>query len=75
VDKKYIFECKLAGKPVCVEWSLENGIYANELEQYGVWKPQSGRVLSWIVRYPVIIIYNHTRYEMKIGDTFTLGME
>lgn len=73
--ERYVFHCKLSGKPVCVTWDLGNGIRADELEKYGVWKPQSGKVLSWIVLHPVMIIYNHTRYEMNKGDTFTLGLE
>ena len=73
--ERYVFHCKLAGKPVCVKYTVENGIRADELEKFGVWKKQTGKELAWIVQYPMMLVYNHTRYDMEPGYTFTLGLE
>lgn len=73
--ERYAFRCKLAGKPVCVTWTDENGLRADELERLGIWRPQTGKELSWIALYPTIIIYGMNRWDIEKGCTWTLGIE
>ena len=73
--ERYVFQCKLAGKPVCVKYSVENGLRSDDLEKFGIWKPQTGKELSWIVLYPTMIDFNGKRYDMEEGYTWTLGFE
>jgi hypothetical protein len=75
IDKKYIFKCKLADKPVCVVWDVKNGFCADLLEEHGVWHKvtDTPREIRWVVDYPMIIKYGDTRHETKPGDYFTLS--
>ena len=76
ITEKYIFHCKLKGEPVCVEWTGGEGFRAaDELVKFGVWKPQTGKVLSWIVLYPTIIDCDGKKYEMEENYCWTLGIE
>jgi len=74
---RYILKQKLAAEPVCIVWTLKNGIYADVLEDCGIWEPCMGNNThntSWIVKYPLMIIASdEQRYDMKVGDMFTLN--
>ena len=80
--KKYVFTCKLKGNPVCVSFSIINGLYGDLLEECGIWhdlnKPNE---YSYAVDYPLMIkgvCFSHdttgsNAYDLKVGDVFTLS--
>lgn len=78
--RKYIFKCKLEGLPVCIVTNWANGVYADLLEECGVWHMITGTIEDqmreryvWTVDYPLIIKHNSGRYDLKVGDQFTLS--
>jgi hypothetical protein len=76
ITRKYIFQCKLSDKPVCVVWDLENGFRSDLLEELGIWhkiKDASDSV-AWKINYPMIVKYGTSRHEMTTGDTFNLSL-
>ena len=76
ITRKYIFQCKLSGKPVCVVWDLENGFRADLLEELGIWHQikDTTSEIAWKIDYPMIVKYGTSRHEMTTGDTYTLSL-
>ena len=76
--RKYIFKCKLEGLPVCIITNWANGVYADLLEECGVWHMVQdgnnyGGEYRWTIDYPLIIKHVDGRYDLKVGDQFTLS--
>lgn len=79
--KAYVFKCKLAAQPVCVVYSVANGIRASLLEELGIWHParRTRGNLVWVADYPIKIKVPGndgdivTYYDLTPGDTFTLS--
>jgi hypothetical protein len=76
INRKYIFQCKLADQPVCVVWDMENGFRADLLEELGIWHQiKSGPdEFAWRINYPMIIKYGATRHDIETGSTFTFSL-
>lgn len=77
MNEKYIFKAKLAGQPVCIVWDHANGFYSDLLEKYGIWHMiEDGRSgeFKWIIDYPLMLKNGESRFDLQVGDTFTLGL-
>lgn len=83
IDKKYIFECKLAGKPVEVNANNADDElffgWIKYLEDYKIWRRLSGDAgehqLQYQADYPIIIHGLENIYTIDIGDIFTITMK
>lgn len=54
-----------------------NGVYSDLLEECGIWRMitedrMRGRYV-WVIDYPLIIKHDSGRYDLKVGDQFTLS--
>lgn len=77
--KKYIFKQRLAGERICIVYSVQNGFYADLLEQCEIWElespnPHKVTQLQWLTKYPLSIKYNENRHDLEVGDSFSLAL-
>ena len=77
MNKKYIFKAILADQPVRVVTNWTNGFYADLLEECGVWhmiedNNERGQ-WRWLVDYPLMIKHGESRFDLEVGDVFTLS--